>query len=215
MKRTLAAATLLAAAASTAHAQTWDGGYVGVNLGYVNGTADLDQRDGTTNQRVSTDMDYSGWDGGIYGGFRLMPRGNIVLAGEVGGNWSSADGTTNNTLFNNTRMTVEKTSEVYVSFKGGAEVQPLLLLYGIGGLQSGSFDFKVRNTATGSRSNTDDSVGGWHLGAGAEYAVTPAVSARFEYKYQSYDSFNWNRGGNRVKVEPDENSFRFGVSYNF
>ncbi len=213
MIKLIASASALALMASVAQAQTFDGFYVGGELGYNTGEADLEWKPGDGSTR-SDEMDYDGWDIGLNAGWRRQFSNNFVLGVELGGNYSDVDGSTSS-LFGTTSFdgSLEKDWEIFLSGKMGAVVQPNLQAYLIGGVQTADMDARVTDGT--STWNSSDWNWGLHLGVGAEYMLANNVSIRGEYKYQAYDDMTVNAGGERVKFDPTESVFRLGVLWNF
>jgi opacity protein-like surface antigen len=200
--------------------ETFDGGYVGGSLGYLSGQGDVRFTVPVQNARlVAKDtVDYDGWDLGIYGGYRFSLDSGVVIGAELGGSFSNAEGNARRNYGGNDLSTkLEKKGEVYLDFKAGAPIRPNVLLYGIGGFQSARFDAQVRDESGGGVVGSKDAnVGGWALGLGSEYFLASNISTRLEWKYQSFGDVSFrNDLGGRVKIDPSENSFRLGVSYNF
>lgn len=217
MAAAIGAAALAPAGAA---AQVVDGGYVGGALGILSGDGDARVRFPAGQGRLVGDktVDYSGWDLGAYGGYRLMTPQGFMLGFELGGSLAWADGGARADIGSRrVRQSLDKNGEVYVAFKGGVPVTDQALLYGIAGLQSGWFDAELRDRTTGRKiGERDTNVGGWQLGLGGEYFLVNNLSARLEWKYQSFNELSFsNAGGGRTKVDPSENVFRMGVSYNF
>ena len=63
----------------------------------------------------------------------------------------------------------------------------------------------------------DDSVSGWTLGAGVEYAFTNNLTTRIEYRYTSYDNSGTNLFDKSFDRghDLDFHTVRVGVSYKF
>jgi outer membrane immunogenic protein len=212
MIKLIASASVLALMASAAHAQDFDGPYVGGEIGYATGEADLEwQNMGATN---SDELDYDGWDIGLNAGWRRQFPNNFVLGVELGGNYSDVDGSTSNIFNQGLDASLEKDWEVFLSGKMGAIVQPNTLVYVIGGAQTADFDAQVTDgTDTW---NSSDWEWGLHLGVGAEYLINTNLSVRGEYKYQMYDDMTVSAGAaGDVNFDPSESVFRLGLLWNF
>ncbi len=129
MKVLLAGTSILVLTIATAHAQNFDGGYAGAQFGYVTGEPDLELRIPGDPATYAGTIDYDGWDGGVFGGYRRTYQDTFVLGAELGANWSNADGSQGDPFrldgpdFRSTAM-LEKNDEFYISLKAGAIVQP-------------------------------------------------------------------------------------------
>ena len=76
----------------------------------------------------------------------------------------------------------------YATFSGrlGVLVERDWLLYGRAGITVAELDARVTETATPSRSSTQDSTWGYTFGAGVERALSPQWSVRVEYQYTDF-----------------------------
>jgi outer membrane immunogenic protein len=88
-----------------------------------------------------------------------------------------------------------------------------LLVYGTGGFAFGGVS---GGYYSGLFDNNDDTITGWTLGAGLEYALTNNVTTRVEYRYTTFDRDgdvfnNVNMGGNDF----DFHTIRAGISVKF
>ena len=213
MIKLIASASVLALMALAAHAQDFDGPYVGGEIGYATGEADLEWTPSGESFTLSDELDYDGWDIGLNAGWRRQFPNNFVLGVELGGNYSDVDGSTSNIFNTGLDASLEKDWEVFLSGKMGAIVQPNTLVYVIGGAQTADFDAQVTDgTDTW---NSSDWEWGLHLGVGAEYLINTNLSVRGEYKYQMYDDMTVNAGGERVEFDPTESVFRLGLLWNY
>jgi outer membrane immunogenic protein len=226
MIKLIASASVLALMASAANAQ-FAGGlsgppspwYGGLSLGYVTGTADLKWNTGPGDVEAFDELDYDGWDGGIYAGYRWMYNQIWYLGGEIGYNYTDADGSQSNSWFSGSGLSnsVEKSNEYYISLKGGALVQPNVLLYSIAGYQYADFDYDLEDSTGATLVSQSEGVDGLHLGVGVEYFLSDQFSVRGEYKFQAYDDIggSFDGGAQDAKAEPRESVFRLGASWNF
>ncbi len=220
-------AGLLVALAPAAFAQS-TGPYAGLQFGYEAGNADLNLSLPGDPRTYADSVDYAGWDAGVFAGYRHVLPNNFFLGGEIGGSWVNADGSSGNAFgFGgpdfDPRVNLDKKDELYLSLKAGARVTPKALVYVIAGVQSARFEGAqsfvsfpgTPDEARVSFSN-DERTNGFHAGLGAEYFFRSNVSARFEAKYQVYDTFSVSDpAGDRIRFDPEEAVFRLGVSYSF
>ena len=56
---------------------------------------------------------------------------------------------------------------------------------------------------------------GWSVGGGAEVALNPNWSARFDYQFTDFNSETVNYPGGRIEFEPDANTYRGSLIYHF
>ncbi len=97
------------------------------------------------------------------------------------------------------------------------------LIYATGGLAYASFDTGDNNfLGVGINpffaNGDDDTVWGWTIGAGVEWAFTNNLTARLEYRYTSFDRDNntfFVTPGFNTDDSADFHAVRLGVSYKF
>jgi opacity protein-like surface antigen len=56
---------------------------------------------------------------------------------------------------------------------------------------------------------------GWSVGGGAEVALSPNWSARFDYQFTDFDSEKLNYPGGQIDFDPDANTYRGSLNYRF
>jgi outer membrane immunogenic protein len=191
-------------------ASTWTGFYAGVQGGFGAGHSDGTQNaGGSFFPVVPYSIDPRGFLGGGHAGYNLQ-IGHWVLG--VEGDIEAADvkglttfSTAGHDYFFNAKADMLASARARAGFG-----QNNWLLYATGGLAFGDVSTPPLNAL-------NDMRAGWTLGAGFEYAINPAWSARLEYRYTDLGTKRANGG------EPgatDDNAFNFhavriGVSYKF
>ncbi len=160
-----------AAVAPSSPVFSWDGAYIGLTGGY--GWAD-----GTfSNAGVATSDDF---DGGRFGGF-------------VGYNWAVSSGFVAgleadlNYDWNENRYGTA--TDVETGLNGGLRARigygmDRALLYAAGGYTATNFSVE------GPGVNVDETLHGWTIGAGVDFAVTDNIFTRVEYRYNDYGDRN-------------------------
>ncbi|MFN3701641.1 MAG: outer membrane protein [Alphaproteobacteria bacterium] len=224
MKKLLATTALcLAVASGSANAESFNGPYVGLDIGHSwgtykeSGTITVGATTGNYNEKTSL----RGFEGGLHAGYRsAIFNNNFILGGEIGYIRSGADKREAFTFDGNSLdLKTEKRNEFYLSVKPGIKASESTLFYGILGAQWTKGKSTLTDNTNGDRSSESERFRGYHVGAGAELATTRNASLRIEYKYQDYrsKSFNFNEGGLSAngKSRFDENVVRVGLSYNF
>ena len=169
-------------------AYSWQGPYVGANLGHQWGR--------TTGNLT----DPAGIAGGLQAGFNV-PRGAFVVGVETDLQLSGADNRFAPWKFSNPWFGTLRA-------RGGYAVGNFLF-YGTAGLASGAL--RGQNTRTGlSQSKTNF---GWAVGAGMEIALTSNWSARAEYLYVDLNDRSYLVSGTNNGLE--SSLLRFGINYRF
>lgn len=175
-------AAVLAVAAAPAVAQdgpangSFEGARVEVLAGYDN------IQDGG-------DGDSEGREGFAYGG-RIgydFQRGNLLygIDGEL------TDSTTKVRSYNSVvagdRFSVEAGRDLYVGGRLGYVISPQALIYGKAGYTNARIESRYQPTTTSESELVDKTnLGGFRLGAGLEYKLTPSSFVTAEYRYSHY-----------------------------
>jgi len=167
---------------------SWQGPYVGVNLGYQFGSV------------ANNPTDLSGFAGGLQGGYNLQ-RGQFVFGVEADIQASAAED----------RFAPWKFSNPWFGTLRGRAGAAFgnVLLYGTVGVAYGAL--RGQNTFLGtSQSSTEV---GWTAGAGVEMALTRNWSSKIEYLYIDLgERPYWITGANNGL---ETSLVRFGVNYRF
>jgi outer membrane immunogenic protein len=213
---------------------TWQGFYIGGNVGYGwgNGTIDLTPRllDGNA---ASLDTKSNGVIGGAQIGYNWQ-IGAVVTGLEADIQGSSIKGSAHTTFKNTDNgAPVDFSASSKLSWFGtvrgrlGATVTPDLLIYGTGGLAYGHVSasadtfFDVFNDFPGSVSKTNV---GWTAGAGGEWMFAHNWSAKLEYLYIDLGNvstvalnhlFPASSSAAVYTLKTRENIVRAGVNYHF
>jgi opacity protein-like surface antigen len=182
-------------------AWNWTGLYIGGQTGAASSSATFSDPFGAS---VFGDTVRSpGFLLGGQVGFNWQPPGSRwVLGVEADANWMDADGTV--TCFAASAMAVNSTCRVRpqatatVTGRVGYAIDPAgrTLLYGKGGVAwaNSKVDMALGNDLAGfigpgiASNETSFAAWGWTVGFGAEYALTPAWSLKFEYDYLAFRS---------------------------
>ncbi len=223
---------------------TWTGFYVGAQVGYAFSDSDDNNLfdtapfdvNGSTFQVVNTglfdDEDEDGFTVGGHVGYNFQ-FGAFVVGAEADIEWVDVGGgrnitvTVSNPACRSRQFTVALGSDL--EFIGSLRARlgwawDRALIYATGGLAYASFDTGDNNfLGVGINpffaNGDDDTVWGWTIGAGVEWAFTNNLTARLEYRYTSFD-----RDSNTFFVvnpafdsddSADFHAVRLGVSYKF
>lgn len=138
-------------------------------------------------ERLGTD---NGHDNGVTYGFGVgydaaVGKNLIVgLDGEIADSSAKRCGTFASAV---DELCTRTRRDLYIGARAGVPVTPNLLLYGKAGYTNARFNTSYVDGVDGS-TNFDISHdhGGYRLGAGAEYAITPQAFIKAEYRYSNY-----------------------------
>ena len=191
---------------------SWTGFYVGGQVGYGWGKAQQPfnfPATANTFPIAQGAMNQSGVLGGLHAGY-LHQFGSVVLGVEadieasgVTGNDRGAGGVVNG---------LKHRWDASLRLRGGVAIDRVLV-YATGGLAylnaSASDALFVQTVNT--------NFTGFTVGAGLEYAFTPNVSARVEYRYTDYGktTARFTTGDYATRINPQIHAVRVGLSYHF
>ncbi len=188
---------------------TWNGAYIGGQIGYGWGKSGF-SGDIATFDSVKPD----GFLGGLYAGYNFDLGNNVVLG--VDGDITYND--------------VSKGVDVYDGDLAVGSFDNKLRWSGAVRARAGyAFDrflpYIAGGVAFGSVKNNGDIYGvgfsesktltGWTVGGGFDYAATDNVILRLEYRYTDYGDKSFDFNGLRVKNDFKTNEVRLGVAYKF
>ena len=189
------AACLAVSGASGAQAQVfgtgpWTGLYVGAHGGH-----------GWTG---ASNMDLTGWAGGIQAGYNLQ-LGPAVIGIEADYTWTGLDGTSS---VSSLPLTGKVDSLSSVRGRLGYSIANSVMIYGTAGY--GGFDTSVRTVISGIDLKGSTSIAAVVVGGGAELLLTRSIMLRLEGLRYIGDGDSWTTGG-----DGDVTLLRAGVSYKF
>ncbi|PVX28003.1 outer membrane protein [Sphingomonas pokkalii] len=139
-----------------------------------------------------------------------IQRGSTVFGveGEVTG--SSISDRSSNVLNAGDRLRVKAGRDLYVGGRLGFLAGPNTLLYAKAGYTNAQFitDYSSPNSTPALDLRARDNLGGWRLGAGAEFKLTNQVFAKAEYRYSNY-------GSQANGVDPERHQIVTGIGVRF
>ena len=197
----------------------WTGLYVGLQGGYAWGSS---VQFFTAGAGGSTDrFNINGWQGGGTLGYNWQIQ-QWVVGLETDFSGSHISGSTNSTASYGcgTACTTNVTSFGTLRGRLGYTWNNVLL-YGTGGLAYANINSALTSpTGTGNATNWR---AGWAAGAGMEYGFAPHWSAKIEWVYVAFNSFQWintangsfNCVGLNCSTDAKFNVVRAGVNYHF
>jgi outer membrane immunogenic protein len=154
--------------------------------------------------------DTDGILGGVIGGYSWQ-SGPFVLG--VEGDIMAADisGSQNfNAGLNKVSPSIDAMTDLRL--RAGVTVTPQVLLFATAGGAWANADLPVAGPGGASRS---EDFFGWSAGGGAEVALSPNWSARFDYQFTDFNSETVNYPGNKIEFDPDADTYRGSLIYRF
>ena len=154
-------------------------------------------------------QDKSSSDGVLYGaaiGYDI-PAGPVVLGaeGEISG--SSSDTRSNGIRVPGDQFRLGAGRDLYAGARVGYIISPVAMGYLKAGYTNAKFD--ARYTTAGVTTSNDQEVGGYRLGAGLEYAISPNTFVKGEYRYSHYDELDG------VGINPNRHQLMAGLGLRF
>lgn len=187
---------------------TWNGAYIGGQIGYGWGKSAHDFSD------FGVDLKPDGFLGGLYAGYNFDVGNNVILG-------IDADATYNN-LKDSGRFDLGDQdfvdAETRLRWSGAVRARAgyafdRVLPYIAGGVAFGN----IRHTLSDGVDSISESKThtGWTLGAGVDYAATDNVILRLEYRYTDYGNKDFDVGLSGYNVDLKTHDIRLGVAYKF
>jgi outer membrane immunogenic protein len=191
----------------------WTGLYVGLQGGYLWG----DAGHSFSNGAPSDNSDPDGFIGGGHIGYNLQ-SGSIVYGieadiegGDVGGSFTNLTG-------------LSSTGAVDLNWQGSLRarlgvVHGSMLFYATGGWAFGDFDFSGGPAPGPACCGYSETLNGWTIGGGIEWALSKNLTTRFEYRYTDFGRASGDLApgyvGVIMPVELETHAIRAGLSYKF
>ncbi len=152
----------------------------------------------------------SGILGGVVGGWSWQ-NGPVVVG--VEGDFLAAD-ISGSQPFNGGLNQVSPNIDTMADLRlrAGVTVTPRMLIFATFGGAWANADLPV--TGLGGGSGSADFFG-WSVGGGAEVALNPNWSARFDYQFTNFNSEKVNYPGGQLDFDPDANTYRGSLIYRF
>jgi len=180
----------------------FEGWYLGGTIGGATVNYDFAPANGS--------IDTSGILGGVIGGWSWQ-SGPIVFG--IEGDFLGADASGSrhfNAGSNQVSPNIDALADLRL--RAGYAITPRVLLFGTFGGAWANADLPVTGIGGGSG---DADFFGWSVGGGAEVALSPKWSARFDYQFTNFSSEKVNYPGGQFDFDPDANTYRGSLIYRF
>jgi len=207
-------ATGAIAAAPDSTGDSWEGAYLGAQVGYGWGRDNIhdEERSSPGFSDYSDHFSLDGATGGIFigcnwqdGPWVFGTEGDAELSGVNGDNRAWPFGT---------NMTAEIAGQISLRGRLGYEVDDSVL-YATGGLALG--DIETHYYDGSAQDHYSNWQAGWTVGAGIEHAFSPEWVGRIEYRYADFGRVtDWTRNtdfGWNEHNDITENAVRVGIAY--
>jgi outer membrane immunogenic protein len=207
---------------------SWTGFYVGADIGGAFASTSLTD---TVLGLTSHSLDTSGVMGGGYIGYNYQLNQNFVLGveGDFQGTsasanygWNVAPPPINVAVLPSTNYSAKTSLDWLAAINGRVGVSyDRALFYAIGGAAwAGTSSSLTAVDSTGLflwSGSKSDTLSGFDVGAGVEYAFTPNWVGRVEYRYYDFGNYNLIPVGQVTpfRLDTSVNSVRVGLAYLF
>ena len=190
---------LASVVAVPASAQSFNGPFVGVELGGTHDNVDSTSIDGVA---LGVGKSKNAASGGLFAGYDLQFGKSIVIGGELGINAGIKDHVRK--LETGATTIVDPKYAIDLTGRAGVLLDPDTLFYARGGYEA----MRVSSTQLGKdgANRGKATLQGWTAGVGVERALAFGISARVEYRYAEL-----NKEDARLK----KHQVMAGLSYRF
>ncbi len=197
----------------------WTGGYIGAQVGYAWGDSHYSEPEYPS---YYGNYDPDGFLGGAYVGYNHQFDNRLVLGAEADFAFAGIDGDSlyysgGGSYWDDTVGTADlKWSGALRARLGYAFDR--FMPYLAGGLAFARYDYSFREDS-GDGFDASETMTGWTIGAGAEYAATDNIILRAEYRYSDFGSNRVNEADTvdwwTNEVDLKTHDIRIGVAYKF
>ncbi|MCI0999512.1 porin family protein [Ochrobactrum soli] len=188
---------------------TWNGAYIGGQVGYGWGKSDF-----SGDLFTYGDVKPDGFLGGLYAGYNFDLGNNVVLG--IDGDITYNDVSKGIDIYNGDLAV--GSFENKLRWSGAVRARAgyafdRFLPYIAGGVAFGN----VKNSGDigGIGFSESKTLTGWTIGGGVDYAATDNLILRLEYRYTDYGDKDLDFGGLSVNNDFKTNEVRLGVAYKF
>lgn len=202
MKHAILAAIALAATATPAFAQDaqpFEGPFIGASAGWNRAEAAGRTEGG---QPLDGEVARDSVVIGAFAGYDHKVVDRVVLGAEAGFSIALDDSSAGRSAGN--QITLDERYSFDLTARAGYLVTDDVLIYARGGYANSRVRTEIEQA--GSIATRSDNRDGWLVGGGAEYAISPNIRARVEYRYSDFGSDGRNSERHQTLV---------GVSYKF
>lgn len=181
----------------------FEGWYLGGTIGGASVSYDL-------SPASPSSVDSSGVLGGAIGGYSWQ-YGPFVVGVEGDFLATDIDGSRKyNGGLNKVSPGIDTMADLRL--RAGYAIKENVLLFGTFGGAWANADLPISGPGGGF---DDATFFGWSVGGGAEVALSPKWSTRFDYQYTDFNSKTVSYPGGKATFDPDANTFRGSVIYHF
>lgn len=192
---------------------SWRGFYAGLNGGYAWGSGDATIIDDGVNRGSLDAIDPDGWFGGGQIGYNAQ-FGSFVLGVEGDFQGTGVDGSSVDTagVMGPFRSSSEMNWFSTLRARAGFAADRVLI-YATGGVAWADMDFRLSDGAVSYSGG--DTLTGYTVGGGVEWALANNWTVKGEYLYIDLDNAKFRGGGMAANYDNAFHTIRFGLNYKF
>jgi outer membrane immunogenic protein len=191
---------------------SWRGFYAGLNGGYAWGSGDSTFVDNGVVAGHLDAIDPDGWFGGGQIGYNAQ-FGSFVLGVEGDIQGTGIDGSSNDNIGVNAFRTSSDLNWFSTLRARAGFAADRVLIYATGGVAWADVDFTLDDGVA--RYSGGDTLTGYTVGGGVEWALANNWTVKGEYLYIGLDDAKFRGGGTTAKYDTDFHTVRFGLNYKF
>lgn len=207
-----------------APAFSWNGFYLGGQIGEswssstVHSYSDHLSVEDSFSKSFSPDA--NGFIGGLYVGYNFTLANNLLLGAETDWVWGDIKDHESGTRYNydiDAGLKEKWAGATRARLGYAADRWLPYLALGVAYTKvNSSVNTKTSNATVGKLSGSDsDTLTGWTVGAGLDYAMGDNIILRAEYRYSDYGDQSYGHENLGYKVDYKTNDIRIGVAYKF
>ncbi|WP_295964389.1 outer membrane protein [uncultured Bartonella sp.] len=213
-----------------APAFSWTGFYAGAQIGGSWSDTDLKGKykgqGDAWSRRQGFSPDPSGFIGGIYAGYNYDLGNNIIIGADTDWVWGDMDESDKRNVTYSDGATGSFHGKLKEQWAGSTRARvgyavDRWMPYIAGGVAYAKVDSSFRlkdangKVMSGYSASDSDTLVGWTIGAGFDYAMTDHIILRAEYRYTDFGDEDYSKNNVKYNVDYKTNDFRVGVAYKF
>ena len=204
--------TVAAVIATPATAASFSGPRAEARVGWDRTTLDLSYQD--AEDSLSGSGHKSGYDVGAEVGYDYQSASGFVAGAYAGVDYASTKKCS--AVFGDDRGCLKLGRNFTVGARVGAKVSPLIMLYAKGGYSNGQIKATYHNSDDPTLDFGDHANrGGYHVGAGAEFALGQQGYIRAEYVRTNYSDYDYSDPDFKVSVDGHRDQALLGFGLRF
>lgn len=209
------------AAPEVVPATSWDGGYIGANVGYSWAESDVTSSTAPSIWGYTSTDALTGWEVGGQIGYLFHLSNNVVGGVEGSLDWTNQTGEADSVYTGLNDLTVTGITQT-INWEGmivgklGIDVGGNILPYVDAGVAFANITRDSTNADPFPGTSNTQTQTGWTVGAGLEAQLADHVTGFVSYNYADYGDAQFDTGGTYMPtVHTTDNIVKVGLNYHF